>query len=212
MIVTLSSDGLISALSNTAEQLTGYSAHELVGRPVTMILADQSIFDVPQMMKAAVDWGAWNGEILHRNRSGKTFKAGASLTQLTSRESNSAGFLLLSVPQEKLVWDTANTALCEVLDRFRETAHELNNPLAVMMGFIQLILLDLRCEGEMRADVERLYTEVKRIVQIVEKMHSYAVSLQEEQPSSFGRAKRAETQPQARLTLPPAINSDIPCL
>ena len=72
----MSSDGLISSLSNTAEQLTGYSAHELVGRPVTMILADRSIFEVPQMMRAAVDWGAWNGEIMHRNRSGKAFKAG----------------------------------------------------------------------------------------------------------------------------------------
>ena len=64
----------------------------------------------------------------------------------------------------------------------RETAHELNNPLAVMMGFIQLILLDLRCEGKMRSDMERLYAEMKRIVQTVEKMHSYAISLQEEQP------------------------------
>ena len=189
MVVTLSSDGLISSLSNTAELLTGYSAHELVGRPVTMILADRSIFEVPQMMRAAVDWGAWSGELMHRNRSGKAFKAGASLMQLTSHENNSAGFLLLSDLQEKPLGDAANATLYEVLTHFRETAHELNNPLAVMMGFIQLILLDLRCEGKMRSDMERLYAEMKRIVQIVERMHSYAISLQEEQPE-FVRSRK----------------------
>ena len=120
MIVTLSPDGLITSLSNAAEQLTGYSAHELVDRPVTMILADRSIFEVPQMMEAAADWGAWKGEVTHRTRSGKVFKAGASLTQLTSHEDNSAGFLLLSTLQEKPSAN-ASATLCEVLDHFRET-------------------------------------------------------------------------------------------
>ena len=189
MVVALSSDGLISSLSTTAEQHTGYSAHELVGRPVTVILADRSLFEVPHMMRAAVDWGVWNGEITHRNRSGKSFKAEASLTQLTSRENSSAGFLLLSALQQKTSGDAANATLCEVSDHLRETAHELNNPLAVMMGFTQLILLDLRCEGKMRSDIERLYAEMKRIVQIAEKMHSYALSLQEE-PPEFAQSRK----------------------
>jgi PAS domain S-box-containing protein len=183
MAVGLSTDGLISSLSNTAEQLTGYSAHELVGRPVTVILADRSVFEVPLMLRSANDWGIWNGEILHRNRSGKSFKAQASLTQLTSRENCAAGFLLLCALHQQSAGTAAHVSLCEVSEYLRETAHELNNPLAVMMGFTQLILLDLRCEGKMRADMERLYAEMKRIVQIVEKMHSYAVSLQEEQPA-----------------------------
>lgn len=64
----------------------------------------------------------------------------------------------------------------------REIVHELNNPLAVIMGFTQLILLDLRCEGKMRADVERVYSEMQHVVPVVEKLHSYALSLQEAHP------------------------------
>ncbi len=180
MAVALSSDGLISAISNSAEQLIGYSAHELVGRPVTAILADRSVFDVPQMLKSANDWGIWEGEISHRDRSGRFLKAHASLATLSARENSPAGFLLLSSLNQQPSATGRDESLCEVAAYLRETAHELNNPLAVMMGFTQLILLDLHCEGTMKADMERLYAEMQRVVQVVERLHSYARSLQDE--------------------------------
>ena len=182
--VALSSDGLITSLSSTAELLTGYSAHELVGRPVTKIIADQSVFDVAQMMKSASDWGVWEGEIVHRVRSGESLKAHASLAQLSSRSNHTAGFLLLSAPDRQAAGGACGAALGEVAARLRETAHELNNPLAVMMGFTQLILLDRCCEGKIRADVERLYAEMQRIIQVVEKLHTYALSLEKEPPQA----------------------------
>ena len=78
MAVSISPDGLIVSLSSSAELLTGYSARELAGRPVTQIMADRSVFEVPQMMESAREWGGWTGEVSHRTRSGK---------QVTSRSS-----------------------------------------------------------------------------------------------------------------------------
>jgi PAS domain S-box-containing protein len=178
----MSVDGLITSLSSTAEQLIGYSAHELVGRPITVMLADRSAIEISQMMKSAIDWGMWEGEILHRNRSGKSLRARASLTQLAAHRNGCAGFLLLAVQAPQSAGDASGAPLNEVAAHLREIAHELNNPLAVMMGFTQLILLDLRCEGKMRADVERLYSEMKRIIQVVERLHGYSVALQETLP------------------------------
>ncbi len=179
MAVSLTADGLITSLSSTAEQLTGYAARELVGHPVTVILGDRSVFEIAQMMKSALDWGVWEGEIVHRNRSGKALRARATLAQLTSQQSDSAGFLLLSDLKPRFASDKAAGPLREVGAHLRQTSHDLNNPLAVMMGFTQLILLDPHCEGKMRADVERLYGEMQRISQIVERLHTYGMSLQE---------------------------------
>lgn len=182
MAVAMSSDGLIVSLSSTAEQLTGYSAHELVGRPITVILGDRSVFEISQMMKSASDWGLWEGEIMHRNRSGRSLRSHSSLTQLSAQRNDCAGFLLLSTLNQHLACGTSGAPLGEVAAHLREIAHELNNPLAVIMGFTQLILLDLRCEGKMRVDVERVYAEMKRLIQVVEKLHAYSVSLQETHP------------------------------
>ena len=181
MAVSLTTDGLITSVSSTAEQLTGYAARELVGRPVSVILGDRSVIEISQMMKSALDWGIWEGEISHRDRSGKPLQARATLAQFASSESDSAGFLLLSDLKPRLASDKAAGPLREVGAHLRQTSHDLNNPLAVMMGFTQLILLDPHCEGNMRADVERLYGEMQRISHMVERLHAYGMSLQETQ-------------------------------
>ncbi len=67
---------------------------------------------------------------------------------------------------------------CEVGKELRTLVHELNNPLAVMMGFTQLILLNNRCDSKVRADMDKVYSEMKRVARAVEKLHTYALSLQ----------------------------------
>ncbi len=67
----------------------------------------------------------------------------------------------------------------EIARQLRLIVHELNNPLAVMMGFTQLLLLDGRCEGSVRADLDRVYGEMKRVAATVERLDSFALSLQD---------------------------------
>src|SRR3974377_812532 len=91
--VTLSSDGLITSLSSGAEQFTGYSPQELVGRPVTQILSDSSAFELPRMFDAASQWGYWEGEIVHRTRAGKALEARSALSLLAGGGNTCAGYL-----------------------------------------------------------------------------------------------------------------------
>ncbi len=179
MAVSLTTDGQIASLSNSAENLIGYSPRELVGLPVTVILEDRSALEVAQIMESALEWGVWEGDIVHQDRSGKPLLARAILAQLAAHRDSCAGFLLLSDLKKRPASAEANSALREVGTYLRQTSHELNNPLAVIMGFTQLVLLDPHCEGNMRKDVERLYAEMSRIVQVVERLHAYALSLQE---------------------------------
>jgi len=57
--------------------------------------------------------------------------------------------------------------------------HELNNPLAAVMGFSQLVMMDKSCEGALRSYMEKLFAEVLRMTEIVEELRSYAISLQQ---------------------------------
>ncbi len=180
LAVTFGNDGLISSLSPGAEQVIGYSARDLAGQPITQILADRSVFEVARMMELAKERGAWEGKIVHLNRSGISFEAAGNVSTLTSLEGSRPGFLMVSTLVRKTEGDPyEQVAVKEVAGKLRTFAHELNNPLAVMMGFTQLILLNAQCSGKVRADMDKLFSELKRVIQVVERLHGYALSLQE---------------------------------
>jgi PAS domain S-box-containing protein len=180
LAATLSSDGIILSLSPGAEQFTGYSAHELVGRSITQILDDSSAFEVPGIFNAANEWGHWEGEIVHRGRGGKLFEGRGTVSLLAGSGNRSAGYLLLSnLNKTSVIVTSENSVTSEIAGNLRTFAHDLNNPLAVMMGFTQLLILNSNCQGNIRCDIEKLYSELKRVIQVVEKLHAYALSLYE---------------------------------
>jgi PAS domain S-box-containing protein len=196
LAATLSQEALIASLSSSAEQFTGYSAQELVGRPVTQILADHSAFEVPHILDMAREWGYWEGEISHRTRGGKCIEARGAVTLLSGKGNHSTGFLLVSNLDKSLdVNEYEDSAVGEIAANLRAFAHDLNNPLAVIMGFTQLLILNAGCQGKVRTDIERLYSELKRVIQVVERLHGYAISLYEK--PQLEQASEAATVQQA---------------
>jgi signal transduction histidine kinase len=90
------------------------------------------------------------------------------------------GYILYSNLNRNSVVDECEDAFAaEVAGKLRTFAHDLNNPLAVIMGFTQLLVLNSNCQGTVRKDVERLYSELKRVIQVVENLHRYAMSMYE---------------------------------
>jgi len=181
LVVTFSARGLINSVSSDTEQVIGYSAQDLVGRPVTQLLADKSAFEIPQLMESAREWGEWEGDLALMDRSGVTLHSRSNLVLLQGRGDLHAGFMMrATLPHHRTLSGEERTALQEVGARLRLVSHELNNPLAVIMGFTQLIMLSSQCTGKVRSDMEKLSSEMSRVIQVVEKLHQYAISLQEE--------------------------------
>jgi nitrogen-specific signal transduction histidine kinase len=178
LAITLSSNAVITSLSPGAEQLISYSAQELVGKSIVHILEDNSAFEVPQILKAATEWGFWEGDIVHRVRGGRRLNARCMVSSLAGKENGADGYILLSSFKQSLALKESETsAVTEIADTLRMYAHDLNNPLAVIMGFTQLLTVNEDCQGQMRQDLGKLYSELKRVIQIVERLHGYAHSL-----------------------------------
>lgn len=178
LAATLSEEAFITSLSYGAEQFTGYSPQELVGRPLTQILSDTAAFDLTRILDAVNQWGHWQGDIVHSTRSGKILEARGMLSLLAGAGNRSTGYLFFSDLNTASVLDQCgDAALTEVAGKLRAFAHDLNNPLAVVMGFTQLLILNKNCQGTVRDDTEKLYSELKRVIQVVEKMHRYAMSM-----------------------------------
>ncbi len=180
LAATFSPDARITSVSCRAEQKTGYGAQELVGRPLAQILADPSAMELPRMMEAAKEGGYWEGRILHHSRDGTFFESRGLISTLENPGHGNCEYLLISIFDEfEDSGQCTDSVVADIAANLRRLAHDLNNPLAVTMGFAQLLLLDQHCQGKIRTDLEKLYSELKRITQVVEKLHEYARSLYE---------------------------------
>jgi PAS domain S-box-containing protein len=177
MAIALSRDGLITAISGSTEKLTGYPAEELIAKAVTSIVAESAQRSAEDMLQAAEERGSWSGEILLRDCAGNELPARATMTLLEGPGPSSVRFLLISVLDSPGADDTAGIPTRDISVRLREIAHELNNPLAVTMGLIQLLLMDGCCDARVRIDLERIYSELGRMSRMVENIYAYALSL-----------------------------------
>jgi signal transduction histidine kinase len=178
LAATLSTDAIITSLSYGAEQFMGYSPQELVGHPITQILSIPTAFEVGRMLDAANQWGHWQGEIIHRTRAGKNLEARCTVSLLSGSSNCSTGYLVFSSLTTKSAPNkSANTIEAEIAGKLRAFSHDLNNPLAVIMGFTQLLILNPNCQGTVKKDVEKLYSELKRVIQVVDSLHSYAMTM-----------------------------------
>jgi nitrogen-specific signal transduction histidine kinase len=179
LAAVLSAETLVKSLSACADQIIGYSAQELVGKPLTLILSDSSAFEVPGILDRVKKWGYWEGEIEHKTRGGGLLKARGIFLSLAEGGNQGRYLLMSSLSKSAVLAERERPAVAEIAANLRALVHDLNNPLAVLMGFAQLLVVNAKCEDSIRNDIEKLYSELKRVIQVVERLHEYALSLQE---------------------------------
>jgi signal transduction histidine kinase len=186
LALTLSADATIAYFSNGTVNDLGYLPEELIGRPVTQILSDHSVFEIQHILDSARKSGCWEGKILFRGREGNPWDAEGTVIPLAGREIRDAGYLLIFRFDEAIRGgiESLDSASGEVGAHLRSIVHELNNPLAVMMGFAQLAILNTKCPQDVRSGIETIYSELQRVAQIVERLHHYGISLQEKAPQT----------------------------
>jgi len=176
--VTFSSDTRITSLSPGIESITGYSSCEMVGRPITQFFADRTVFQMPYILDTVKEEGRWEGEIAYRDRNQNAVKAHGILIPLADCKTRNSGYVLLSKSAaSRDSGDDSGAALADAGNRIRSLVHDLNNPLAFIMGSTQLLALNARCTGKVRSDIEKLYAELEKMAHVVEKLHGYALSL-----------------------------------
>ena len=178
LAVTFFPDTRIKSLAPGIESLTGYGNGEMVGRSITLILADRTVFEMPNIMDTVKKEGIWEGEIAYRDIHKNVIRTYGTVIPLSDGTSRNSELLLHSrLAQSETSYDGANFIYSDVGSRIRTIVHDLNNPLAVIMGSTQLLALNPGCSGKMRSDIEKLYAELEKMADVVEKLHGYAFSL-----------------------------------
>ncbi len=173
-IISKTLDGIITSWNAGAERLYGYSAREVVGRSISIIIPPERQNELPAILDQLRYGGRVDGyETVRIRRDGARIDVSVTVSPIRDPDGR-------VVEASSIARDISERKEAEVSRRERDilrsvaslaaaAAHEINNPLTVLMGHVQL------CPGEVGAACgqrsDEMLVAVSRIRDIVARMN-----------------------------------------
>ena len=186
-VVMVDPIGDVIQWSQGAEQMTGYSAEQVVGRSLSVLNTDDESgrYNFETLLRNTVKTGRSTIEGWKRRRDGSMFYAAEVVTAMFNADGGVSGFAV-SI-RDLTEQSGASVALRQTEEQLRQAqrmeavgrlasgiAHDFNNLLTAIQGHAQFLNEDLTPEHASRADVEEILHSAERAAALTRQLLAFS--------------------------------------
>jgi len=183
-ILLINEAGLIVSVNRKIEEMFGYSREDVLGRPLEMLLPER--FRAPHADHRAAYFRdphvrpmGQELNLLARRRDGTEFPVEISLSYVSTDEGMQALAFVTDITRRRAMERATRQAeRLAALGRLSAgIAHEVNNPIGIILSRIEIMLLDAQAQplpGKMTEDLRVLHHHAQRVAGIAQGLLSFA--------------------------------------
>ena len=184
-VVASDLDGRILYWGRGAEQLYGFAAGEVMGKPYRDFAGAAAPPDEKAFRRELIEKGSWSGEHVQKNRRGETFWTSTFVSVVLDEQGNPAGFVGIDrniderkraeEKREQLESRLAQAQKMESVGRLAGgIAHDFNNMLGAILGYAELMLDHLEPQHPHYADLLEIRKAAERSADLTRQLLAFA--------------------------------------
>ncbi len=172
-------DGNITYYAMGSEMMFGWAKNELIFKHVSMLhLPDDAKSELPYMLDQVSKRGQYEVEMNMVKKSGETFPVVLTINKFLDAEGKLSGYVFIAkdiTERKKMEYQIfQNEKLAAIGQLAAGMAHEINNPLFVISGRVEMILEDATLAEALRTDLQIVTTQAERIRKLVDRLLKFA--------------------------------------
>ena len=180
-IIAIDIDGKVTMFNPSAEELFGYSRGEMINKDISPLIPDKyrGVFKesasqyldsvIPNLVSNMVEFTGCK-------KNGEEFPIEVSISSCKISGQKIFTAIVFDITerkylQEQLIHSEKMAAVGQLISG---VTHEVNNPLAVVIGYSELLLMNEEMDEEIRSNIKIIYDEALRSKKVIQDLLSFA--------------------------------------